>query len=214
MSSAHLHAPWHRGLALLPAFLALVLAVGLAVGLTPSPGLGAVPEARANAFPDLALNLTPDSAKALDLPFGGPTRLSRLPAEALIVVLVSYFCPPCHKEVPRLKDLEQRLRERSLTGRIRLLGLAPGDDQAQVERFLALHGGLPFPLVPDPDLAAHKRLGSPVVPSLYVVASHGNRLRLLSLTQGEFTADPDAFLDAVLRALPAPAGRGPARRAP
>ncbi len=213
MPSAHLHAPWHRGLALLPALLTLVLTLGLTLVLASGPSLGATPTASPKAFPDLALNLAPDSARALGLPSGGPTRLSRLPAEALIVVLVSYFCPPCHKEVPRLKDLERRLRERSLTGRIRLLGLAPGDDQAQVERFLARHGGLPFPLVPDPDLAAHKRLGSPVVPSLYVVASHGNRLRLLSLSQGEFTADPDAFLDAVLRALPAPPG-GPARRAP
>lgn len=205
----HLHQPWHRR-----ATLSLTLALALVLGLWAAPSLGAPPSAQ---FPDLALNLSTADARALGLSNGGPTRLSRLPAEGLIVVVLSYFCPPCHKEVPSLKGLERRLRERALTGRIRLVGLAAGDDQAQVERFLARHGGLPFPLLPDPELSAHKRLGSPVVPSLYAVASKGGRLRLIALTQGEFTSDPDAFLDALLRALPAlptHTGRAPAAPRP
>ncbi len=195
-------------LAAVPVLLCLVLA------LWTGSGQAAATQAASarTVFPDLALNLAPASASALGLGSGGPTSLARIPAEGLLVVLVSYFCPPCHIEVPRLKDLERRIRERGLAGRIRLVGLAVGDDQAQVERFLARHGGLPFPLLPDPALAAHKRLGNPVVPALYAVASHGGRLRLLSLHQGEFTEDPDLFLDTLLRALPAPPGAAPAAR--
>lgn len=187
--------------AVLPVLLAL------AVGLCSSVGLAA---ATPEAFPDLPLNLTPARASALGLSSGGPTSLSRLPAQGLLVLLVSYFCPPCHKEIPRIKDLERRIRERGLAGRIRILALAVGDDQAMVERFLTRHGGLPFPLLPDPDLAAHKRLSSPAVPTLYAVASHRGKLRLLTMHRGEFVEDPDAFLDALLQALaapPAPAAR-------
>lgn len=187
---------------------ALVLTLGLALGhhtlaLGAGTGQGAPSPA---AFPDLPLNLSAQNAGALGLGAAGPTSLSRIPAQALLVLLVSYFCPPCHKEIPRIKDLERRIRERGLAGRIRMLGLAVGDDAALAERFKARHGGLPFALVPDPALAAHKRLGSPVVPTLYCVASSGGKLRLVSTREGEFNEDPDAFLDALLRALPAPPG--------
>lgn len=183
----------------------LPLLLALALVHLPGAGLAAAPQAR---FPDLPLALDPPSAKALGLG-PGKTSLSGIPAQGLLVVVMSDFCPPCHLEVPRIKDLERRIRERGLAGRIRMVGLAVGDGQAQVERFLARHGGLPFPLLPDPALAAHKRLGSPVVPSLYVVGSQGGRLRQLALRQGEFTEDPDAFLDAVLPLLPAPPAKGP-----
>ena len=161
-------------------------------------------------FPDLPLELSAQNAVALGLGAGGPTSLSRIPAQGLLVLLMSYFCPPCHKEIPRIKDLERRIRERGLAGRIRMVALATGDDQALVERFKTRHGGLPFALVPDPALAAHKRLGSPVVPTLYAVASSGGKLRLLNTREGEFNEDPDAFLDALLRALPAPPGHAKA----
>jgi thiol-disulfide isomerase/thioredoxin len=207
----HLHASWHRHAslparrAILPALvlrlaLCVALFVVLCAGPWTRPGLAAQ---AAPAFPDLALDLSAQNAAA---------SLSRIPAQALLVVLVSYFCPPCHQEMPRLKELERRIRERGLAGRIRMVGLAAGDDQALVERFKDRHGGVPFALVPDPALAAHKRLGSPVVPTLYAVASSGGRLRLLSTHQGEFTEDPDAFLDRLLRALPAPPGTARAPR--
>ncbi|MBU1040815.1 MAG: TlpA family protein disulfide reductase [Proteobacteria bacterium] len=184
--------------------MVLTLALGLALGSTTALGAGTGHAAAPAAFPDLSLDLSAQNAAALGLDAGGPTSLSRIPAQGLLVLLVSYYCPPCHKEIPRIKDLERRIRERGLAGRIRMLGLAAGDNESLVERFTARHGGLPFTLVPDPALAAHKRLGSPVVPTLYSIANVGGRLRLLSAREGEFTEDPDAFLDAFLRAMPAP----------
>lgn len=204
MPLLHLHAPWHRRAAL-PVLLALALV------LTPGPWTSTGHAAQASAaFPDLTLDLSAQNAAALGLGAGRPTSLSRIPAEVLLVLLVSYFCPPCHKEMPRIKDLERRIRQRGLTGRIRMVGLAIGDDQALVERFKTRHGGLSFALVPDPALAAHKRLGNPVVPTLYSVANSGGKLRLLSTREGEFNEDPDVFLDALLRALPAPPGNAKA----
>ena len=67
-------------------------------------------------------------------------------------------------------------------------------------------------VVPDPALAAHKRLGNPMVPTLYAVASSGGKLRLLHTHQGEFVENPDAFLDALLRGLPARSETGKTRR--
>ena len=202
----HLHARPHRvrravlpGLPLVLALALIFVSLAVVIGPWAATGQAAAPA----AFPDLALDLSAPDATALGLASGGPTSLSRIPADVLLVLLVSYFCPPCHKEMPRIKELEQRIRERGLTGRIRLVGLAAGDDEALVERFKARHGGLDFALVPDPALAAHKRLGNPPVPTMYVVAGSGGRLRLLSSHQGEFVEAPDAFLDALLRGLPA-----------
>jgi len=214
MPRLHLHASWHRHAslparrAILPALvLRLVLCVAvfvvLCVGPWTRPGQAAQ---AAPAFPDLALDLSAQNAAALGLGAGAPASLSRIPAEALLVVLVSYFCPPCHKEIPRLKDLERRIRERGLAGRIRMIALAAGDDEALVEKFKTRHGGLPFALVPDPALAAHKRLGSPAVPTLHSVASGSGKLRIVNTREGEFNEDPDIFLDALLRALPIPPG--------
>jgi thiol-disulfide isomerase/thioredoxin len=200
---------------LLPRLLAVALAVALAVtlGLTLWPGQSQAAQGSA-AFPDLTLQLSGQNAAALGLASAGPTNLSRLPAQGLLVLLVSYFCPPCHQEMPRIKDLARRIRERGLGERIRIVGVAPGDDAGLVERFSLRHGGLPFALVPDPALEAHKRLGSPAVPILYTVSNSGGRLRVLSTRQGEFNEDPDAFLDSFLRALPPPQGgsKTPARR--
>jgi len=198
MPNLHPPAPRLRRAAL-PVLLTLVLALG------PWAGTGFAAQAPA-AFPDLPLNPNAQQAAALGLGPGKPASLSRIPAQALLVLLVSYFCPPCHKEMPRIKDLERRIRERGLAWRIRLIGLAVGDDQALVASFLARHGGLNFPLLPDPVLAAHKRLGNPVVPTLYAVAGQGGKLRLVLKREGEFVEDPDAFLDILLRALSIPPG--------
>lgn len=200
----------HQTLALVLALvLALALACAVAPGALAAPGQAPAPA----AFPDLSLDLSAQNAAALGLGSGGPQRLSRIPAEALLVLLVSYFCPPCHKEMPRIKELAQRLRERGLAGRIRMVGVAAGDDEGLVERFKTRHGGLSFALVPDPALAAHKLLGDPVVPTLFAVSISNGKLRLLRLHQGEFTEDPDAFLDSLLRLLPARPGSGTPRGA-
>ncbi len=212
----HLHARLHvfrrATLPGLPLVLALALALVLSLAVVLGPLAAAGQAAAPAAFPDLTLDLSGQDAAALGLASAGPTSLSRIPANVLLVLLVSYFCPPCHKEMPRIKELEQRIRERGLTGRIRLVGLAAGDDQNLVERFKARHDGLSFALVPDPALAAHKRLGNPMVPTLYAVASSGGKLRLLHTHQGEFVENPDAFLDALLRGLPARSETGKTRR--
>jgi len=206
---SHFHPPALRLRRALSGLPALALALALALG----PGVGTARAAQsAAAFPDLTVELSAQNALALGLDSGGPTSLSRIPAQGLLVLLVSYFCPPCHKEVPRLKDLERRIRERGLADRIRMVGLAAGDDEPLVERFKTRHGGLPFALVPDPALAAHKRLGNPMVPTFYAVANKSGKLRLLSMRQGEFVEDPDTFLDALLRALPTPPGAAKAPR--
>lgn len=201
------HASRHTALPLLAPF---ILAFCL-LALWTSTARGAAQA----AFPDLSLTLSPAEAGALGLRSGGPTRLTGIPAQGLILVLVNYFCPPCHREVPLLKELQRRIRERGLAGRIRLLGLAVGDDQTLVELFLTRHGGLGFPLLPDPALDAHKRLGSPAVPTLYTLVNQGGgRLRLLSMRQGEFNEIPDAFLDTLLLALPKLSGAAPKTPAP
>jgi hypothetical protein len=211
---SHFHPSQLRLRSALLGLPALTLALTLALVLAFGPWTGTANAApAAAAFPDLTVELSAQNALALGLDSGGPVSLSRIPAQGLLVLLVNYFCPPCHKEVPRIKDLERRIRERGLAGRIRMVGLAAGDDEPLVERFKTRHGGLPFALVPDPALAAHKRLGSPMVPTLYAVANSRGKLRLLSMHQGEFVEDPDAFLDALLRALPAPLGTAKTPRA-
>lgn len=183
-----------------PPILALTLALALLVCPRPAQGAQSAP------FPDLPLRLTAEQAAGLGIAPGVVTKssLSKIPAEAVVLLVVGYFCPPCHAEMPRIAALCQRLQARGLGGRIRLVAVAAGDDQNLAAKFQAKHPGLCFPIVPDPDLALHKKLGSPAIPALYVLTRHKGGLRLVSSRQGEFREDPDAFLDALLREVSGP----------
>jgi thiol-disulfide isomerase/thioredoxin len=175
---------------------------------------GAWPEGA--AFPDIVLampspdagwNGGPDVAVPAPLPGEIPARsqllrLSDLRGQVFIVNLYSWFCAPCQEEAPALRALDARIASAGpggLAGRVRLVGIAAGDDWNLVQSFRQRHG-LVFPLFADPELALHGQLGGLPVPFTWVVRREADGFRVLFTLSGALTGTPAQFLDRVLAA--------------
>lgn len=180
----------------------------------PSGLQGAWPEGA--AFPDIALAMpSPDAGwnggtdVAVPAPLPGETparsqmlRLSDLRGQVFIVNLYSWFCAPCQEEAPSLRALDARIASAGpggLAGRVRLVGIAAGDDWNLVQSFRQRHG-LVFPLFADPELALHGQLGGLPVPFTWVVRREAAGFRVLFTLSGPLTGTPAQFLDRVLAA--------------
>lgn len=175
---------------------------------------GAWPEGA--AFPDIVLAMpSPDAGwnggadVAVPAPLPGETparsqmlRLSDLRGQVFIVNLYSWFCAPCQEEAPALRALDARISSAGpggLAGRVRLVGIAAGDDWNLVQSFRQRHG-LVFPLFADPELALHGQLGGLPVPFTWVVRREADGFRVLFTLSGALTGTPAQFLDRVLAA--------------
>jgi len=168
------------------------------------------------AFPDIALAMPSPNAGwnggadvAVPAPLPGETpargqmlRLSDLRGQVFIVNLYSWFCAPCQEEAPALRALDARIASAGpggLAGRVRLVGIAAGDDWNLVQSFRQRHG-LVFPLFADPELALHGQLGGLPVPFTWVVRREADGFRVLFTLSGALTGTPAQFLDRVLAA--------------
>lgn len=148
---------------------------------------------------------------------GLPARLSDLRGQVFIVNMYSWFCAPCQEEAPDLRALHARIvsggRGESgghgesggqgelaeLAGRVRLVGIAAGDDWNLVQAFRQRHG-LAFPLFADPELTVHGQLGGLPVPFTWVLRRDADGFRVLFTHAGTLSGTPAAFLDRVLAA--------------
>lgn len=154
--------------------------------------------------PDAGWSGGPDVAMPAPLPGEGPARtqvrrLSDLHGQVFIVNLYSWFCAPCQEEAPALRALDARISAAGLAGRVRLVGIAAGDDWNLVQAFRQRHG-LVFPLFADPELALHGQLGGLPVPFTWVVRREAAGFRVLFTLSGALTGTPAEFLDRVLAA--------------
>lgn len=165
-------------------------------------------------FPDIALgNPLPDTGwtggpevampeRAPGDREGLPARLSDLRGQVFIVNMYSWFCAPCQEEAPALRALHALIASAShgeLAGRVRLVGIAAGDDWNLVQGFRQRHG-LAFPLFADPELALHGQLGGLPVPFTWVLRREADGFRVLFTHAGALSGTPAAFLDRVLAA--------------
>lgn len=165
-------------------------------------------------FPDIALGApSPDAGwtggpdvampeHAPEAPEELPAHLSDLRGQVFIVNMYSWFCAPCQEEAPALRALHERItsvRNGELTGRVRLVGIAAGDDWNLVQAFRRRHG-LTFPLFADPELALHGQLGGLPVPFTWVLRREADGFRVLFTHAGALSGTPAEFLDRVLAA--------------
>lgn len=188
------------------------------------PGAGAhdaaIPWPAGARFPDIVLGPpapdsgwtgSPDVAMPERAPGdreGLPARLSDLRGQVFIVNLYSWFCAPCQEEAPALRALHARIASAGqgasgsrgeLAGRVRLVGIAAGDDWDLVQAFRQRHG-LAFPLFADPELALHGQLGNLPVPFTWVLRREADGFRVLFTHAGALSGTPADFLDRVLAA--------------
>ena len=150
-------------------------------------------------FPNLELPANPDAVRDFGLAADATSfHLSDIPAEVVVLELSSYFCGPCHEEAPKLARLQELLVLRGLSKRVKLVGVALGDNAELAGRFSAKYA-FTHPYLPDPDMHVLAQLGNLPVPTLFVVRL-GEPNRLVFRQIGLFEETPERMLDLILKA--------------
>lgn len=128
-------------------------------------------------MPNLSLAVPEDPAarQALGVEDGATFSLLDLPGDLLFIEVIGVYCPVCVKQAPGFKTLFTRLNRGKLKGRVNMLGLAAGASSVEVRKLLA-SGQYAFPVVADPEFAAHLALGEPLTPYTMICRPNGDIL--------------------------------------
>lgn len=142
--------------------------------LAASPVLAA-PPGMGGRMPELVLPVPVDPAGQEMLGVQGKATfsLADLPGDLIMIEIIGVYCPQCVKQSPGFRTLFNRLNKGKLKGRVTMFGLAAGGTEAEVKQLLAT-GQYLFPLVSDPEYAAHKLLDEPLTPYTIVFRPDGN----------------------------------------
>jgi len=148
--------------------LCLLLVCAAVPALAAPPGVGDV-------IPALTLPVPRDPAGQEMLGVQAKTSFAfaDLPGDLVFLEIIGVYCPQCVKQSPGFKTLFNRLNKGKLKGRVTMLGLAAGGTDAEVKQLLST-GQYLFPVVSDPDYAAHKVLGEPLTPYTLVFKPDGS----------------------------------------
>lgn len=131
------------------------------------PGVG-------QTMPALTLPVPQDEAGRLALGVADRDSfaLTDLPGDLILLEVIGVYCAQCVKQAPGFQTLFNRLNRGKYKGRVTMFGLAAGGTDAEVRKLLGT-GQYLFPVVSDPDYAAHKVLGEPLTPYTMVFRPDG-----------------------------------------
>ncbi|NCD24609.1 MAG: TlpA family protein disulfide reductase [Deltaproteobacteria bacterium] len=141
-----------------------------------SPALGG-PVTVGDRILDLHLPVPADEAAQAELGVQGKKTfsLADLKADLIFLEVVGIYCPFCVKQAPGFKTLHGRLNKGKLKGRVAMFALAAGATEEEVKKLVGT-GQYLFPVISDPDFAAHKALGDPLTPYTLVCRPDGTIL--------------------------------------
>ena len=147
--------------------LCLMLAFPAVSALAEPPGPG-------DSMPALILPVPQDPAAREMLGVAGKSAftLQDLSGDLLFLEIIGVYCPQCVKQAPGFRTLFNRLNKGRYKGRVTMLALAAGGNDKEVGQLLKT-GQYLFPVVSDPDYAAHKLLGEPLTPYTLVCRPDG-----------------------------------------
>jgi thiol-disulfide isomerase/thioredoxin len=127
--------------------------------------------------------------------WGSTFRIPDIKARVVIVEILSMYCPFCQKEAPLVNDLYGAIEKDSkLKGKIKILGIGAGNSAYEVEVFRKKYN-VPFPVVPDPDYAAHTLYGEVRTPYFIAVKINENGTHEVIYSKLGGVGDIPAFLD-------------------
>lgn len=155
----------------MPVYVRLVLCLLLALPAVPAlagpPGVG-------DSMPALTLPVPADAPAREMLGVAGMSSFSLkdLPGELVFLEVIGVYCPQCVKQAPGFRTLFNRLNKGRYKGRVTMFALAAGGNDLEVAQLLKT-GQYLFPVVSDPDYAAHKLLGEPLTPYTLVFRPDG-----------------------------------------
>jgi peroxiredoxin len=175
----------------------LLSSQGFAGGASLAPGMK--PLATGQIAPNIDFSLPISQGEAAELglkPDAKAAQLNDVRAQAVVLVVFSMYCTYCQGEAPELAALHGLIKEKGLSDKLTLLGLGVGNSPFEVNVFRKKYA-LAFPLLSDPDFAAHKALGEVGTPYYYILKRRGNEFVIVDQLLGCMTSS-GAFLDSVL----------------
>jgi peroxiredoxin len=97
-------------------------------------------------------------------------------APFLLIEVIGVYCPICFKQAPLMDKLFKKIQaDPGLSQKVRMLGLATGATPQELA-YLKKQKLYAFPVVNDPDYAAHKSIGEPKTPFTMLVDKNGKVL--------------------------------------
>jgi hypothetical protein len=122
-------------------------------------------------FPDIPLQAPkkPDDRKYLGLGEGETFTLKDIKAGIVLVEVMSVYCPSCQRQVKPYNKLLNLIEGNVKTkGRIKMIGIAAGNGDVEVEDFRTKYK-VGFPIIPDPKYELHEAIGGSRTPfAIYV----------------------------------------------
>jgi len=117
-------------------------------------------------------------------------------ATLFIFEVFSTYCTSCPKNVPILNKVYSRIeKDADLKGKVKVIGIAAGNNQKEVETFSKEYKVL-YPILTDLNFVAHKALGAPRVPyTVFVRKDKKGKGVVVSTHQGIFDSAESVMKD-------------------
>jgi hypothetical protein len=151
----------------------LVLFMALAA---PSPAQS--PPEPGESLPPITFPLPGKSADTVYLgidPAAEDFLLEDIQADLILLEIIGVYCPQCYRQLPLFKDLYSRIERGRLKDRVKMLAVASGGNQPEVDLLITTQG-YPFPVLQDPDYVVHKALVEPLTPFTMLLRPDGTVL--------------------------------------
>lgn len=157
-----------------PACLVSILILTFLSGCAGINGSGS--QARPKVLPETAhtfeIFTLPSPPEAADRDYLGvskePFKLTQVKTRLLLIETYSMYCPHCQREAPLVNSLYDLIQQKGLAERIKIIGIAAGDSQFEVETFKKQYN-VPFPLFKDEDLSTARQMGVKRTPTFLAI---------------------------------------------
>jgi hypothetical protein len=138
-----------------------------------------------DSFPETPLPTPadPESQKYLGALGENNFTLKEVGADLIVVEILSVYCPSCQRQIKAYNTLyDLIMKDPQTSGRIKMIGIAAGNSQAEVTNFIRRYNAL-FPIIPDPQYHLYNAIGETRAPfTIYVRQQPGMPAAIVAKT--------------------------------
>ncbi len=121
-------------------------------------------------------------------------RMIDIPADYIYVEIYNERCSGCVEEIKNYKVLYENFNKNSeLSTRIKIIGIGAGSKSRNVARFRKTYE-IPFPLFADSNWKLFECLGSPALPTSYLIKRIGDDQRQIVFVQSDHIEDINSLM--------------------
>jgi len=140
-------------------------------------------------FPDLSFDnsLSKNELQYLGIQRDSTVSINDINGIFILVELTNTYCVSCKNNIKIFNEVYKKtLHDTELRDNIKIISIAIGNNNREVDSFKNEHNIL-YPIVTDPEFAAHKALGEPRVPyMMYVRRDAKGELLIFKIHRGVF----------------------------